>query len=171
MPTTFVSWRCFFLHWLVVKTPPKDAFRALLFFFQYSTAGLQLCNKMHLLILLISFNRMRHLYHKIFYLFGTMEWFFVRNIYFRTNFQKDLPRTEVSSGSNQMWHKDSYWGLRKIRKHRPRWHLGSSSFFSPIFCGIQFHRKKKRHKNQRRVWPQKWRLGFLDGFSLLMKWF
>lgn len=27
----------------------------------------------------------------------------------------------VSSGSNQMWHKDSYWGLRKIRKHRPRW--------------------------------------------------
>ena len=81
MPTTFVSWRCFFLHWLVVKTPPKDAFRALLFFFQYSTAGLQLCNKMHLLILLISFNRMRHLYHKILYLFGTMEWFFVRNIY------------------------------------------------------------------------------------------
>ena len=27
----------------------------------------------------------------------------------------------VSSDSNQMWHKDSYWGFRKIRKHRPRW--------------------------------------------------
>eukprot|EP00438_Fugacium_kawagutii_P006871 Skav205286 [mRNA] locus=scaffold1690:260322:260741:+ [translate_table: standard] len=28
---------------------------------------------------------------------------------------------EVSGVANQMWHKDSYWGLRKIRKHRPRW--------------------------------------------------
>ena len=113
------------------KTPPKDAFRALLFFFQYSTAGLQLCNKMHLLILLISFNRMR-LYHKN-RIFGTIERaFFVRNIYiyiyFRTNLREDLPRTEVSSGSNQMWHKDSYWGLRKIRKHRPRWHLWEQQF-------------------------------------------
>ena len=27
----------------------------------------------------------------------------------------------VSSDNNQMWHKDSYWGFRKIRKHRPRW--------------------------------------------------
>lgn len=27
----------------------------------------------------------------------------------------------VSGAASQMWHKDSYWGLRKIRKHRPRW--------------------------------------------------
>ncbi|OLP88043.1 hypothetical protein AK812_SmicGene30655 [Symbiodinium microadriaticum] len=27
----------------------------------------------------------------------------------------------VSSENNQMWHKDSYWGFRKVRKHRPRW--------------------------------------------------
>eukprot|EP00931_Biecheleriopsis_adriatica_P060405 TRINITY_DN36278_c0_g1_i1.p1 TRINITY_DN36278_c0_g1~~TRINITY_DN36278_c0_g1_i1.p1 ORF type:complete len:677 (+),score=116.36 TRINITY_DN36278_c0_g1_i1:99-2129(+) len=27
----------------------------------------------------------------------------------------------VSSGVNQMWHKDSYWGFRKVRRHRPRW--------------------------------------------------
>jgi len=27
----------------------------------------------------------------------------------------------VSTGNNQMWHKDSYWGFRKVRKHRPRW--------------------------------------------------
>ena len=27
----------------------------------------------------------------------------------------------VSASSNQMWHKDSYWGLRKVRRHRPRW--------------------------------------------------
>lgn len=27
----------------------------------------------------------------------------------------------VSASSNQMWHKDSYWGFRKVRKHRPRW--------------------------------------------------
>ncbi|CAJ1431987.1 unnamed protein product [Effrenium voratum] len=27
----------------------------------------------------------------------------------------------VSSSNNQMWHKDSYWGFRKVRRHRPRW--------------------------------------------------
>lgn len=27
----------------------------------------------------------------------------------------------ISSSREQMWHKDSYWGFRRIRNHRPRW--------------------------------------------------
>lgn len=27
----------------------------------------------------------------------------------------------VSSNQEQMWHKDSYWGFRRVRHHRPRW--------------------------------------------------
>ncbi|CAE8622008.1 unnamed protein product, partial [Polarella glacialis] len=27
----------------------------------------------------------------------------------------------LSSRAEQMWHKDSYWGFRRMRHHRPRW--------------------------------------------------
>eukprot|EP00429_Kryptoperidinium_foliaceum_P006091 CAMPEP_0176016356 /NCGR_PEP_ID=MMETSP0120_2-20121206/7806_1 /TAXON_ID=160619 /ORGANISM="Kryptoperidinium foliaceum, Strain CCMP 1326" /LENGTH=564 /DNA_ID=CAMNT_0017349345 /DNA_START=137 /DNA_END=1831 /DNA_ORIENTATION=+ len=27
----------------------------------------------------------------------------------------------ISSMRDQMWHKDSYWGFRRVRSHRPRW--------------------------------------------------
>ena len=33
---------------------------------------------------------------------------------------KKIRSVQVSGAASQMWHKDSYWGLRKIRKHRPR---------------------------------------------------
>ena len=175
MPTTFVSWRCFFLHWLVVKTPPKDAFRALLFFFQYSTAGLQLCNKMHLLILLISFNRMR-LYHKD-RIFGTIERVFLSEICIyiyifgptsgRTFHGPRCLAVPIRCGT-----KIPIGACGKSGSTDQDGTFGSSSLFVFFnFSNPVYTRNNDIKTKEGRVWPQKWRFGFLDRFSLLMKWF
>lgn len=176
MPTTFVSWRCFFLHWLVVKTPPKDAFRALLFFF--SSTQLQGFSVTRCICWFCWYHSTGCVYIiKIVSLVPSKGLFFVRNICIyiyifgptsgRTFHGPRCLAVPIRCGT-----KIPIGACGKSGSTDQDGTFGSSSLFVFFnFSNPVYTRNNDIKTKEGRVWPQKWRFGFLDRFSLLVKWF